>query len=64
MREAFVLTLGDGTDAGRRSFVGWIEHVDTGRECRFRSPDELMSFLADCVQQKPSEATDDDKRDQ
>lgn len=63
MREAFVVTLGDGTDPGRRSFVGWVEHVDTGRERRFRTTDELLSFLADCVQQKRSELTNDDRSD-
>ena len=64
MREAFVLTLGDGTDLGRRCFTGWIEHVGTGRECRFHSTDELLSFLVDCLQQQRSEITDDDRADQ
>ena len=49
MREAFVLTLGDGTEPGERAFAGWIEHVATGQERRFRSTDELLAFLADCI---------------
>jgi hypothetical protein len=28
--------------------VGWIEEVDTGRELRFKSTDELLAFLAEC----------------
>jgi hypothetical protein len=48
MRQAFVLTLGHETDATRRQFVGSIEEVDTGRELRFRSTEELLEFLAQC----------------
>ena len=48
MREAFVLTLGNETDTDRRQFVGVIEEVDTGRELRFRSTEELLKFLAEC----------------
>ena len=43
MRQAFVLTLGDGTDAARQSFAGWVEHADTGRQRRFRTTDEAGS---------------------
>jgi hypothetical protein len=58
MHEVFVLTLGDGTDPRRRNFAGSFEHVDTGRERRFRSTDELLSFLADCLQQERSDLID------
>jgi len=51
MREAFVLTVGDGTEPAVLSFAGWIEHVATGQERRFRSTDELLAFLADCISQ-------------
>ena len=50
MRQAFVLTLGNETDATRRQFVGLIEEVDTGRELRFRSTEELLEFLAQCFE--------------
>jgi hypothetical protein len=50
MRQAFVLTLGQGTEAARRQFVGVIEEVDTGRELRFRSTEELLDFLAQCFE--------------
>ena len=50
MREAFVLTLGYETDTKRRQFVGVIEEVDTGRELRFKSTEELLKFLAQCFE--------------
>ena len=48
MRRAFVLQLGAETEATRLNFVGFIEEVDTGRELRFKSTDELLNFLAKC----------------
>jgi len=48
MKQAYVLQLGSETDAARRHFVGRIEEVDTGRELRFKSTDELLTFLAEC----------------
>ena len=50
MRQAFVLTLGHDTEVTRRQFVGSIEEVDTGRELRFRSTEELLEFLAQCFE--------------
>jgi hypothetical protein len=48
MRRAFVLQLGPDTSPSEGRFVGLIEEVDTGRELRFRSTDELMAFLGEC----------------
>ena len=48
MKLAYVLQLGSETDVARRHFVGRIEEVDTGRELRFNSTDELLAFLAEC----------------
>jgi hypothetical protein len=50
MRRAFVLQLGPGTEPARRHFEGCIEEVDTGREVRFRSVEELVTFLGECFQ--------------
>lgn len=50
MRQAFVLTLAAETDARRHHFVGLIEEVDTGRELRFKSTEELLEFLAQCFE--------------
>ncbi len=48
MKQAFVLQLGSETDISQRNFAGYIEEVDTGRELRFRSTEELLDFLAEC----------------
>ena len=48
MRQAFVLQLGAETDTTRGHFAGCIEEVDTGRELRFRSTEELLEFLRTC----------------
>jgi hypothetical protein len=48
MRGAFVLTLASETRPTQGRFEGWIEEVDTGRELRFRSTEELLAFLARC----------------
>ena len=48
MRQAFVLQLGSETETARGHFVGCIEEVDTARELRFRSTDELLEFLGKC----------------
>ena len=50
MRQAYVLQLSSETEASQRNFVGCIEEVDTGRELRFKSTDELLSFLAECFE--------------
>jgi len=48
MRRAFVVQLGPETQPSRQHFVGQIEEVDTGRESRFHSTEELLTFLGDC----------------
>jgi len=48
MKLAYVLQIGPETDVSRRHFVGRIEEIDTGRELRFKSTDELLAFLAEC----------------
>jgi hypothetical protein len=50
MRRAFVLQLGPDTQPLQRQYDGWIEEVDTGRELRFRSTDELLRFLSECFE--------------
>jgi hypothetical protein len=58
MRGAFVLQLGSETKTKQHCFCGRIEEVDTGRELRFRSTQELLDFLARCFM----EANDSDLR--
>jgi hypothetical protein len=49
-RSAFVLRLGPDTQPTRQHYEGWIEEVDTARELRFRTTEELLSFLGRCVE--------------
>jgi hypothetical protein len=59
MRHAFVLTLDDSeSDPALRRFNGWIEEVDTAQELRFRSTDELLAFLAKCVDERTAGPAD------
>jgi hypothetical protein len=62
MRGAFVVQLGSTSDPLQRRFEGWIEEVDTGRELRFRSTEELLSFLGQCFERlrRCDEARDED----
>jgi hypothetical protein len=50
MRSAFVLQLDSDTYPAERRVAGRIEEVDTGRELRFRSTDELLAFLCHCFE--------------
>jgi hypothetical protein len=45
MRGAFVVKLGPETKPSESRFEGLVEEVDSGRELRFRSAEELMNFL-------------------
>ena len=45
MRGAFVIRLGPETKPAQGEFEGWVEEVDSGQELRFRSAEELLSFL-------------------
>ena len=49
MRRAFVVRLAPESESARLQFVGWIEEVDTGRERRFRSTEEMLRFLGSCL---------------
>jgi hypothetical protein len=49
MQGAFVLRLGVESDVAKQQFIGWIEEVDTGRELRFGSTEELLRFLGQCL---------------
>jgi len=53
MRQAFVLRLSNDSDPRARHFAGSIEEVDTGRERHFRSTEQLLAFLAECLTPTP-----------
>jgi hypothetical protein len=50
MKQAFVVKLGPETKTTALHFEGLIEEVDTGRELRFRTTEELLKFLAECYE--------------
>lgn len=50
MRGAFVVRLGPGTRPSENHFEGWAEEVDSGKEGRFHSLDELVRFLGERFQ--------------
>ena len=58
MRQAYVVKLGSETNPSKREFVGWVEEVDTGRELRFTSTEELLTFLAECFERGNKEEGD------
>ena len=45
MRGAFVIRLTPETEPAQNRFAGWVEEVDSGKELRFRSAEELLQFL-------------------
>jgi hypothetical protein len=50
MRGAFIVRLDLSTNASSGVFEGWVEEVDSGREIRFHSSQELLSFLTISLQ--------------
>ena len=50
MRCAFVVRLGPKTKPSEGRFEGSVEEVDTGKELRFRSRDELLNFIGERFQ--------------
>ncbi len=45
MRGAFVVQLGPETKPTEGRFEGWVKEVDSCTEMRFRSAEELVTFL-------------------
>ena len=46
MRGAFVIQLGTESQPAESQFEGWVEEVDSGEQRRFRSTEELLTFLS------------------
>ena len=49
MKRAFVIRLSPDTNPAKGKFQGHVEEVDTGRELKFRSLDEFLAFLQECM---------------
>ena len=50
MKGAFVIRLGAATRPSDSHFEGWAEEVDSGKEVKFHSLNELVSFLGERFQ--------------
>jgi hypothetical protein len=61
MRWAFVIQLASDSNPSQRQFSGRIEEVDSARELRFRSTDELLMFLGDCCARSGDPANPDNQ---
>ena len=51
MRGAFLIRLARNTKPAAGRFEGRVEEVDSGKELRFRSSEELLQFLGGCFDQ-------------
>lgn len=49
MKRAFVIRLSSDTDPAKGKFQGHVEEVDTGRELKFRSVEEFLAFVQECI---------------
>jgi len=58
VRRAFVLRIAPDFDFEDNKVEGWVEEVDTGRELRFRSAPDLLTFLSKCVKESAKEKED------
>ena len=47
MKGAFVIRLGPGTRPSENHFEGWAEEVDSGKETKFHSLDDLARFFGE-----------------
>jgi hypothetical protein len=50
MRCAFVVKLGSKSKPSEGRYEGCVEEVDSGKELKFRSAEELLRFLGDCFE--------------
>jgi hypothetical protein len=49
MKRAFVLRLTPDTNPAKGKFQGHVEEVDTGRELKFRTVEEFLAFVQECI---------------
>jgi hypothetical protein len=60
MRGAFVIRLGEKTNPCDGHFEGSVEEVDSGKELKFKSSTELLSFLGERFQAGFEEMSEDE----
>jgi hypothetical protein len=49
MKRAFVIWLSEEANPAEDSFHGLVEEVETGRELSFRSLEEFVAFVKNCI---------------
>lgn len=49
MKRAFVIRLSPEANPAKGKFQGHVEEVDTGRELKFRSLEEFLAFVQQCI---------------
>jgi hypothetical protein len=66
MRAAFVLRLGRDSKPADQHLEGWVEDVNSGKEARFHSTEELFQFLKEhflAVGERHNNVTKDSRND-
>lgn len=54
MRRAFVLRISPECEVDVGKLEGWVEDVDSGRELKFKSVPELLSFVSKSLKNRSS----------
>lgn len=54
MRRAFVLRISPECEVEAGKLEGWVEDVDSGRELKFKSVPELLSFVSKSLKNRSS----------
>lgn len=49
MKRTFVIRLSSDTNPAKGQFQGHVEEVDTGRELKFRSLEDFLAFIQECM---------------
>jgi hypothetical protein len=66
MRGAFVVQVGRASQPAQGQIEGWVEEVDSGKQLRFRSTEELLAFLGRCIDEpenpEPAVQNDESRR--
>jgi hypothetical protein len=57
MRGAFVIKVIEERQPLAVDLTGWVEEVDTGKECRFGSSEEMVRFILRCLSELRDETS-------
>jgi len=49
MKRAFVIRFSPDTNPAQGKFQGHVEEVDSGKELKFRSIEEFLAFVQECI---------------